>query len=145
METQLNLELAKAVQYLRGKGIVHKDKDIAEKTGYGKASISNYVNGKMTASKEFIKKFETVYKLKLADFKPGGNKEEIDVPDGDQMVAESVIQIMATARTNQSLLVEVLANQTGKTVMELQRVVSDTMAVELKQILHELKVDGKRG
>lgn len=135
--------LASAVQYLYGKGIIKKDKDISDKTGYNKATVSSYINGKIKTSADFIQAFERVFKLKLKDFEKGGQLEQVPATDPMQLIAEKVLQVYATARVNQSLLVEILANQTGKTVMELQRATTAAMDAELKELLHELRQDAR--
>lgn len=143
MENMLNQDLMAAVKYLRDHRVIKRDKDIADLTGYAKASISNYTNGKLMASHKFIEKFEEVYKLKVSDFKVGGEKEEVHVADSFQLMAESFVKLLAGTRVNQSLLIEILANQSGKTNMELSLIVNDTMEQELKQIVNELKLADK--
>lgn len=133
--------LASAVQYLYGKGIIKKDKDIADKTGYNKATVSSYLSGKIPPSEGFIKTFEKVFRLHLKDFEKGGQLEQVPATDPLQLISEKVLQLYATARVNQSLLIEILANQTGKTVMELQRAVSASMDAELKELINELRQD----
>ena len=131
--------IGNAVQFLYGKGMIKKDKDIADKTGYNKATVSSYISGRTKASEDFIATFEKAFKVSLKDFAKGGELEPIPVVDPIQVLTEKVIQAYATARVNQSLLVELLAGQSGKTVMELQRIVSTAMDSELKQLLAELK------
>jgi transcriptional regulator with XRE-family HTH domain len=135
--------LASAVQYLYGKGIIKKDKDISDKTGYNKATVSSYINGKINPSEEFTKTFERVFKVQLKDFEKGGQHEQVPAVDPLQLITEKILQVYATERVNQSLLVELLASQTGKTVMELQRAVSSSMDAELKELINELKQVGK--
>ncbi len=134
-----NAALIAAVQHLYGKGIVKKDKDIADKTGYNKASVSSYLSGNVKASENFVKKFQQVYGLSLSDFRAGGAQETIKVEDPLRSLTEKMLQLTAVARVNQSLLIEVLAHQTGKTVMELNRAVSSAMDGELKQLVNELR------
>jgi len=40
-------------------------KDISEKTGYNKGSVSNYINGKMPPSLQFLEKFSKAYNVDL--------------------------------------------------------------------------------
>lgn len=135
--------LANAVQYLYGQGVIKKDKDISDKTGYNKATVSSYINGKIKPSADFTQAFERVFKVKLKDFEKGGQFEPVPAADPLQIITEKVLQVYATARVNQSLLIEILASQTGKTVMELQRAVSASMDGELKQLINELRLGGK--
>jgi transcriptional regulator with XRE-family HTH domain len=135
--------LAKAVQHLYGSGAIKKDKDIADRTGYNKATVSSYISGKIPPSEGFLKTFEKTFRLRLQDFEKGGPLEPIPVIDPLQLISEKLMQLYATSRVNQSLLIEILANQTGKTVMELQRAVSAAMDAELKELLHELRQDAR--
>lgn len=63
-----NQDIIKAVRSLYGQGVINKDKDIADKTGYKKSTVSGYISGKVDASPGFRKKFEEVFELKLSDF-----------------------------------------------------------------------------
>ena len=136
---KMRQNLKNAVQYLYGVGEIKKDKDIAEKLGYNKSTVSSYVSGRTDPSRDFVELFEKTFKIKLSDFAVGGAKEIIVKEDPLQLFAESLLQVKAYARVNQSLLVEILAHQTGKTVMELHRVIASAMDAELKAIAHELK------
>ncbi len=49
--------LKKAIFELRSKGLLKKQDDIAQKTGYNKSSISEILNGKVPLSEKFIKVF----------------------------------------------------------------------------------------
>ena len=131
--------LKNAVQYLYGIGEIKKDKDIAERLGYNKSTVSSYITGRSEPSRDFVETFENVFKIKLSDFAEGGNKEIIVKDDPMQLFAENLLQVKAYVRVNQSLLAEILANQTNKTVMELHRVISTAMDAELKEIARELK------
>lgn len=53
------------VEQLRSKRIIVQDKDIIARTGYKKSTISNYLSGKVSPSKPFLKKFYEVYSLDL--------------------------------------------------------------------------------
>lgn len=131
-----------AVQYLYGKGIIKKDIDIANKTGYNKSTVSSYISGRIEPSQDFVQAFEKSFKIKLSDFKEGGQHETVLTSDPLQLISERLLQVFAISRVNQSLLLEILSNQSGKTVMELQRIVSSAMDEELKQIVRELKQGG---
>lgn len=60
-----NPGLQEMVQYLYDKGFITADKDIADKTKYGKSTVSEYIGGNKEASPEFLKKFEEVFELKI--------------------------------------------------------------------------------
>lgn len=73
-----NEDIKMAVRWLKGRGIVNKDKDIADKTGYKKSTVSGYISGKIDASSDFRKKFEEVFELSLVDFE---SDPASDTPD----------------------------------------------------------------
>ena len=131
--------LQKAVQHLYGKGIIDKDKDIADRTGYNKSTVSSYIKGNITPSPGFIESFEKVFRMKLSDFDRNGQKEEILVPDAMQLLSESVLQLKAEMQTNRQLMVEVLAAVTSRPVTEVQLLAEKFLSHNLSKILHELK------
>jgi transcriptional regulator with XRE-family HTH domain len=139
--SELNQPLRRAVQYLYGKGLIRRDKDIADKTGYNKTSVSSYINGNVKASDRFLQAFQRTFKIELSKFEEGSPEEIVTPGDPMQLLMERILKTYAVARVNQSLLIEILAAQTGKTVMELHRVVSSAMEVETKEILRELRQD----
>lgn len=136
MQTKL---LEKAVQYLYGHGIIKKDKDIADKTEYNKATVSSYLSGKISPSEEFIRKFEKAFRLKLEDFKDGGEHETVAVHDPIQLLSEGILQVKAELQTNRQLMIEVLAAVTNKSVMEVQLLSDKMLSHNLSKILSELK------
>lgn len=79
--------LRRAVDYLINEGVIKSGKQITDDTGYGKSTVSLYINGDAKVSEAFIKKFEEVYKLRLVDFirhetdVPGDTKEQINPPN----------------------------------------------------------------
>jgi transcriptional regulator with XRE-family HTH domain len=66
MEECTPLEMA--VKYLKERGVIDKDADIADTLDISRGTLSAYISGTTKPSKPFIKKFENYYKLKLADF-----------------------------------------------------------------------------
>lgn len=67
-ETLYNEDIRAAVRYLLGQGIIEADKDVAEKVGLSKSTVSPYLSGKERASTNFRTKFEEVFNVKLSDF-----------------------------------------------------------------------------
>ena len=134
--------LSKAVQYLYGVGTIKKDKDIADKTGYNKATVSSYISGKITPSAGFIDSFERVFKVKLSQFQEGGDKEVVVVPDAMQLLSESVLQLKAEMQTNRQLMVEVLAAVTNRPVTEVQLMAERFLSHNLTKIAIELRQGG---
>lgn len=63
-----NRALKLAVKHLRTSGKIRWDKDIAEKTGYSKGTVSEYLRGIEPASQEFTKEFEKQFGISLEDF-----------------------------------------------------------------------------
>lgn len=139
MDTHHNPSLDLAVQYLYGQGVVKRDKDIADKTGYNKSTVSSYISGRTKMSADFQTQFERVFKLKLDDFKAGGAKEVIKNPDSLQLITETVLQTKAEIQTMRQLIVEVLASTTSRSVMDVQLVAERSIEHNLSKILHELK------
>jgi len=60
-----NIELIRVVQDLFDKKIIFTNKDISDKTGYDKSTISPYLNGKVKASRKFINAFEMAFNVKV--------------------------------------------------------------------------------
>lgn len=60
-----NAELIRAVEDLKAKRIIIKDKDILDKTGFTKGTLSNYLSGRVAASANFIKIFEDKFGVKV--------------------------------------------------------------------------------
>jgi transcriptional regulator with XRE-family HTH domain len=131
--------LEKAVQYLYGQGIIKKDKDIADKTGYNKATVSSYISGKIHPSLGFINSFEKVFNVKLDDFQEGGEKDYIKHPDAMQLISENVLLLKAELQTNRQLMIEVLAAVTNRSVTEVQMIAEKSLSHNITKILHELK------
>jgi hypothetical protein len=84
-EGPYNQDLKNAIRWLKGQGIIDKDKDIVEKTGYGKSTVSGYAKGRIEASPDFRTKFEEVFKLQLKSFQ---NFHIID----SNMVQEPIVE-----------------------------------------------------
>lgn len=131
--------LHKAVQHLYGKGTIAKDKDIADRTGYNKATVSSYIGGKISPSAGFIEAFEKAFRLKLSDFQKGADKDEVVVPDAMQLVSETVLQLKAELQTNRQLMVEVLASVTNRSVTEVQLMADRLLKHNLSKIADELQ------
>jgi len=131
--------LNKAVQYLYGKGIITKDKDIADKMGYNKATVSSYLSGNAKASSEFQKNFEKAFAIKLKEFATGGKQETIEKPDALQILTESILQIKAEIQTNRQMMIETLAAASNRSVMDVQLMAEKLLQHNLAKILHELK------
>ncbi len=131
-------ELENAVQYLYGKGVIKKDKDIADKTGYNKATISSYITGRTKPSDYFLRIFEKSYSLKLSNFKGNINQSIDDDDDHQSLIKDGSIEdkinyLNAMTKVNQSLLIEILASQSGKTYMEIQGIINTSLENELKK------------
>lgn len=135
-----NEEIYRAVQYLYGKGIIRKDKDLAEKLGYSKATVSSYVSGKAKASRQFEIEFERVFNLKLSDFDKDENKvEEIVKEDGMQLLSETILQLKAEMQTNRQLMIETLAAASNRSVTEVQLMAESLLQHNLSKIVNELR------
>lgn len=131
--------ITQAVQYLYGKGIIKKDKDIADNTGYNKATVSSYISGRTRPSRDFLEKFEKVFTIKLSDFEPGGEKEVIHHPDALQLISENILLLKAEHQTNRQLIIEVLAAITHRSVSEVQVTADKLLSHNLERVVHELR------
>lgn len=134
-----NKALRNAVQYLYGKGTIRRDRDVVEKTGYNKATVSSYISGRTKASKDFQDKFEAVFNLSLADFSESANFEKVAYKDAMQLLAESVLQMKAEAQTGRQLMIEILAKVSDRSVMEVQLLAEKSLERNLSRIEDELK------
>lgn len=134
-----NVLLIKAVQHLYGKGIISKDKDIADKMKYNKATVSSYINGKSKASAEFERNFEKTFNLKLVDFAAGGKEETIEQPDALQLISENVLQMKAEIQACRQLVIETLAAVSDRPVSDVQLMAEKLLQHNLSRIVNELK------
>ena len=57
------------VEYLKANRIINRDIEIAEKTGYSRQIISNYISGRQKPSKQFMNKFIESYGLQSTETK----------------------------------------------------------------------------
>jgi len=53
--------LEDAIKSLKARGIIKRDKEVADKTGYSDASISNMLAGRVAVSEKFKRKFYEVF------------------------------------------------------------------------------------
>lgn len=70
-EIKHNPALMAAVQDLYDKEVIKKDKDIVDKLGYSKGTVSGYINGTAKASEDFLNKFEEAFNIRLSDYSNG--------------------------------------------------------------------------
>lgn len=111
-EGPYNEDIKRAVRWLRGRGILNKNKDITEKTGYGKSTVSGYITGKIIASADFRKEFEKAFELSLADYNSDPDTEsESDTPanvTGDPTVQYVKNQLPVIIKTASGETIEVV-------------------------------------
>lgn len=131
--------LAKAVQHLYGTGDIKKDKDIADKTGYNKATVSSYITGKIPPSAGFLDAFQKVFDVRIEDFETGGSRETIKHPDALQLLSENMLLIKAELQTNRQLMIEVLAAVTSRSVTEVQLISDKILQHNLEKVVSELR------
>lgn len=76
-----NKELIQAVQRLKAEGVIKRDADIAEATGYAKNTISEFLNNKRALSDAFMKRFNEVFPraTKVRKNDPFANGRTIDM------------------------------------------------------------------
>lgn len=58
-------ELVAAVDLLKSYKIIKRDREVAERTGYDKSVVSSYLSGRVKPSKNFVDKFQEVFKESL--------------------------------------------------------------------------------
>lgn len=80
-ELKHNQELIKAVADLYNNKVIRKDKDIADRTGYSKSTVSGYISGKVLASDDFLKEFENKFEIRLSDYQKPTNGAAPDPRD----------------------------------------------------------------
>lgn len=66
---KMNEKLIEDVELLRSKRVIKKDVEIARATDFDKTVISNYLSGRVNASKNFLDKFYQVYSKHLDENK----------------------------------------------------------------------------
>lgn len=99
---KMNDWFREAIRELKRKEIIERNEDIVKATGFTKSAISNYINGNMKASKNFITKFTGVYKIHLSRpyFEDSDNnkfvQDVVSVPASDFMEVP-VLRIEAQA------------------------------------------------
>lgn len=128
--------LQHAVQHLYGKGLIAKDKDISDKTGYNKSTVSSYIGGKAEPSDEFITKFEKAFHLKISDFT---HAETVEVRNLDQLLAERIVRIEAQVNVNKQLLVELLALKSGRSMVEINTIAEKAYDHLVAKLIAELE------
>lgn len=89
-----NKELIQKVEQLRRQGVIRRDADIVEKTGFSKSVVSSYLNGKIKASRNFTDKFDEVFSLRT-EFAANQNAapylSDIDAVAGKQDISDTDI------------------------------------------------------
>lgn len=124
---QLNKGLQMAVITLYNQNMIESDKDISEKTGYGKSTVSEYINGHKRASADFIKKFESAFELKIIEPVTSSDPSEVYLPLGD---------IKVTVADYINLLQEYNAQ-----LKKDKEVSSATVDVQLLEIMRSIRIN----
>lgn len=106
-EGPYNEDIKRAVRWLKGRGLIDKDKDIGDKTGYRKSTVSGYVKGRIVASSDFRTKFEEAFKLKLADFE---SEPEPDTPTN--VTGDPTVQYGANQSNSSSINIKTVSGET---------------------------------
>ena len=79
----IKFDLYDAVEELKSNRIISKDIDIANKTGYSRQIVSNYLTGKQKPSKAFINKFLDTFSMHLNTETPTKTNLGVQVYDVD--------------------------------------------------------------
>lgn len=136
-----NTTLKNAIRHLYGKGVITTDKDISQKTGYNKSTVSSYISGNSKPSANFLEAFEKAFNLKLKNFETGGTEEVVPIEEKNaaQLLNETVLQIKAEVQTVRQILVEVLASVSNRSVLDIQTTVTKALDHNLQKLYGELK------
>lgn len=119
----MNDKLRDDVAFLKGRGIIKRDKEIADRTGFNKAVISTYLNGKINASKNFLNKFYEVFEKDLPANKVSTHlltdKEKIEALEREIIYRDEIIAIkdkMIDAQAQALRMAEQLLQRSQKTL-----------------------------
>lgn len=160
-----NKELIENVEILKSKRIVKKDVEISASTGFSQTVVSNYLKGKIKASRNFIDKFEDVYGVKI--FANKLVKKETLVPEStasaalmeiaqaNKILAESIM-VAAQSQLLDAESRKVLVGNNSNLTQTLKEILKSTVDSDLKtqpsepaisgallELLAELSVSGK--
>jgi len=127
--------LQNAVAFLKGQKIIKKEIDISLQTGYAKGSISAYLTGLSTPSKNFLAKFQEVYNLNLDDFA----KESPVVENTHGEGLGSLLRIESLVRSQNAYVAEIYAQQAGVPATKVLKDMEQMAAAELSKLTGGLK------
>ncbi len=105
MEPEHNRDFIEQVEHLKSKRVIRKDGDIASRTGFNKTTISNYLAGRVKASKAFIQKFNDVYSDELSDY---GENKVFNVGGENQFLNRYVSNLETQLKYQQNIYRELL-------------------------------------
>lgn len=105
------MSLSQAVEFLKANRIIKRDVEIAERTGYSKGVVSNYLNGKIEVSEKFKKKFFEVYKEELKQNNVSETKTEYQNFETIKSVYENEIALLKQIIKRQDEIILMLRNQ----------------------------------
>lgn len=125
-KSAVNTALQNAVAFLKGQKIIKKDSEISLQTGYSPGSVSTYISGNTMPSKNFIAKFQEVFKLDLKDFVNNSQKStavelpiNIDIGDEDKKLTS--IYNLAEGNKVIAEAQKVLANSNAELVQLIKK------------------------
>lgn len=99
-----NKELKDIVEGLKAKRIIKKDVDICASTGFSNTVVSNYLNGKVKASRNFIDKFEEAYNVKIFEKKiVNSSKNSTDTETKFTETGDNNYYLHTLIKSNESL------------------------------------------
>lgn len=114
-----NESLKRAVAHLKHIRKIKYDKDIVERTGYAKGTVSEYIRGIEPVSEDFVDAFERKFNIKLKDFENDDLHEKPLSAQGLKITVQDYIDLLQ--RTNHQFYT-LLSSSLGR-IMEDQAIV----------------------
>lgn len=107
----MEMSLSQAVEFLKANRIIKRDIEIAERTGYSKGVVSNYLNGKIEVSEKFKKKFFEVYKEELKQNNVSETNTEYQNLETIKRNYENEISLLKQIIKGKDEIIQMLRNQ----------------------------------
>jgi len=126
MENQYNAALQAAVADLYKQRKIKSNKEIAEKTGYKANTISQYVNGKAKASRDFLDIFEKAFGVDLSLY-------EVKTPNPLKMVTDDYQEKYIKLLEQQVAVLNTAITNNLSAISNSQHVILTTLQAHVKQ------------
>lgn len=144
------------VEILKSKRVIKKDVEIAEKTGFSKPVVSNYLSGRVKASDNFISAFEKNYEIKVFDNKVFSSSDSRELPnpiatinllvesnrvlaDSGKIIAESQKKLVETNSELTGMLKKAISNPIANATPETPPI-SGAIVIGLLEVIADLGI-----